>query len=122
MKGKKKKFIEAYENALGNVSAACRALGIGRRTFYHWRDTDEEFREAVEDASESNKDFAETMLMKNIREGKESSIIFYLKTRCKDRGYVERIENTGADGAPLVPEKQLSYEELQELLKRLDSE
>lgn len=122
MKGKKKKFIEAYENALGNVSAACRMLGISRRTFYHWRETDEEFRTAAEDVLESNKDFAETMLMKNIREGKETSIIFYLKTRCKDRGYVERIENTGADGAPLVPERQLTYGELQELLNRLDSE
>ena len=32
------------------------------------------------------------MLIKNIREGKTAEIIFYLKTKGKKRGYVERSE------------------------------
>ena len=33
-----------------SVKAAAEAAGVGRRTFYDWRDMDEEFRAAWEDA------------------------------------------------------------------------
>jgi len=39
-------------------------------------------------------------LFENIRDGKTSETIFYLKTKGKNRGYVERQEITGADGMP----------------------
>ena len=37
-------------------------------------------------------DFAESALHNNIREGKETSTIFFLKTRGKKRGYIEKTE------------------------------
>jgi hypothetical protein len=37
-------------------------------------------------------DLAEEKLMINIDEAKEASIFFFLKTKGKDRGYVERQE------------------------------
>jgi len=39
-------------------------------------------------------------LHKQIGEGNTSATIFYLKTKGKNRGYVERQEITGADGMP----------------------
>ena len=45
-------------------------------------------------------DFVESQLFKNIKEGKTSEMIFYLKTKGKKRGYIERQEITGADGMP----------------------
>ena len=45
-------------------------------------------------------DFAESHLHTQIGGGNTSATIFYLKTKGKNRGYVERQEITGADGMP----------------------
>jgi hypothetical protein len=42
------------------------------------------------------------MLFKLIKEGNVAATIFYLKTQGKQRGYIERQEVTGADGAPII--------------------
>ena len=93
MKKNKKDFVEIFEKkAACNVSAACKMFGISRRTFYNWYEKDEEFRQEIDDSNESITDMVETQLLKNIREGKENSIIFYLKTKGKNRGYGEQID------------------------------
>ena len=89
---KKLALLDAYDKSLGNVSTACKMVGLSRETFYRWRREDEAFQDAVNEVDEANIDFAETALLKNIREGKETSLIFYLKTKGKDRGYIERVE------------------------------
>ena len=91
-KDKKAKFLIAFENAFGNISMACSAIGITRQTFYLWKNKDDEFAEKVKAIEEKNIDLAETALLRNVREGKETSIIFFLKTKGKERGYVERTE------------------------------
>jgi hypothetical protein len=40
-------------------------------------------------------------LLNAIREGKTAELLFYLKTKGKKRGYVERQEITGIDGQQL---------------------
>lgn len=90
---KQEQVLSAYENSLGNVSAAVKASNIHRSTFYAWKKENPLFAEEVEAVDESMLDFAETMLKKNIREGKESSIFFFLKTKGKKRGYIETQEN-----------------------------
>jgi len=96
----KKRLLEALEKSLGVVTSACKIAGCSRKTFYLYRSEDEEFAAAVQDISEIAIDFAETHLHSLIRNGDTSSTIFYLKTKGKKRGYVERQEHdhtTGGD-------------------------
>ena len=53
---------------------------------------DPEFAKAVEDIKEAQIDYVEGELIKNIAQGKETSIIFYLKSKAKKRGYTDKSE------------------------------
>jgi ACT domain-containing protein len=94
--------LECLEKQLGIVSNACKQAGIHRDTFYKWRRSDSEFRAKVDALQEVAKDFGETQLIKNMKEGKEASIIFFCKTRLKDRGYSERHNFTKLELPPLI--------------------
>lgn len=48
-------FLQAYAE-LGTVTAAARAAGIDRRTFYSWRDADPRFGELLDDAISAHDD------------------------------------------------------------------
>ena len=96
----KKAIIEALEKSLGVVTTACKTVGIGRTTFYGWIQEDEEFAKQVNDIQNITLDFAESQLHKQIKDGNTTATIFYLKTKGKKRGYIERQEITGADGMP----------------------
>jgi len=97
----KKAMLDALEKSLGVVSKACKQVGIARQTHYRWLTEDEEYKKSVEDISEMSIDVVESELYRQITEDNNStSTIFYLKTKGKKRGYVERQEITGADGAP----------------------
>ena len=89
----KKAIIEALEQSLGVVTSACKKVGVGRTTFYGWLADDEDFAKAVKDIENVALDFAESQLHKQIKDGNTSSTIFYLKTKGKKRGYIERVEN-----------------------------
>lgn len=88
----KKAMLQALEKSLGVVTSACKAVGINRSTHYEWLKTDEEYKKEVEDVENIALDFAESQLHKQIKEGNTSGTIFYLKTKGKKRGYVERTE------------------------------
>lgn len=88
----KKKFVLAMTKSLGNVSRACEIVGISRNTYYRYIEEDPDFKLKIEDIHEKSKDFAESKLLQHINEGDKTCLIFYLKTKCKDRGYVERAE------------------------------
>jgi hypothetical protein len=88
----KAKMLEALERALGVVSVAATQSGIGRTNHYLWIKNDEEYRAAVDSLQDVALDFAETQLLKNVRDGDIASVIFYLKCKGKRRGYVERQE------------------------------
>lgn len=90
---KKKDVLNALEKTLGVVTSACRQVGISRELFYQWMRSDEEFKKQVDSINEIAIDFAETELFKQIKEGNPTATIFYLKTKAKHRGYIERQEN-----------------------------
>lgn len=94
----KKAMLEALEKSLGIVTTAAKIAGIDRTTHYAWLKDDPEYKEAVEGIADMTIDFVESQLHKQISDGEVSSTIFYMKTKGKKRGYVERQEITGADG------------------------
>ena len=97
----KKAMIQALEKALGIVTQACKVVGISRQTHYNWMNSDEDYKTAVEDLGDVALDFAESKLHKLIDSGNPAATIFYLKTKGKNRGYVERQEIAVAEKKPL---------------------
>ena len=89
----KRAQIEALEKSLGIVTTACRQTGVARSTHYKWMQEDEEFAQAVKDLDDVAIDFAESKLHKRIEAGDTTAVIFYLKTKGKNRGYIERQEH-----------------------------
>ncbi len=88
----KEKLLIALEEEYGVVSAACKRAGISRAMYYKIWNADDKFREQVEQIQDSAIDFVESQLFKNIKEGNVTGQIFYLKTKGKHRGYIERQE------------------------------
>ena len=97
---KKESILKALEKNLGVVTLSCRKADIPRSTFYKWLNEDEEFAKQVNEIANVALDFAESELFKQIQNGVPTSTIFYLKTKGKKRGYIERQEITGMDGMP----------------------
>jgi hypothetical protein len=89
---KKKEMIEALKKSLGVVTNACNKIGIHRSTHYDWLKDDEEYKAEVLDIEDIAIDFVESKLHQSINNGSDTAIIFYLKTKAKKRGYIERQE------------------------------
>ncbi len=87
------KIAQLYRKKAGNVAATCDAIGCSRTAFYKWRDKSKKLREMLEEVDESLIDLAESKLMENIDAGEVTSLIFFLKTKGKNRGYVETVKN-----------------------------
>lgn len=109
---KKNRFLKALSEHCGNISKACEQVKIkSRQTVYKWIEVDEKFKEKFEQVNESEIDNVEDKLKERIngvqqfkgldKDGKEivynippdtTAIIFYLKTKAKKRGYIEKTE------------------------------
>jgi hypothetical protein len=98
----KKKMLEALEKSLGIVTTACKLVGIARETHYRWMREDAEYKEAADSISDVVLDFAESKLHGLIDSGDTAATIFYMKTKGKKRGYIERQELTGPDNQPVI--------------------
>jgi hypothetical protein len=138
----KKRLLKALEKTCGVVTTACKKAKVARSTFYLYRDEDKDFAAQVADIQEQALDFAESQLFKLMKgytlpETKvffnkdarpdnqvvtvpikkhigpdTTAVIFYLKTKGKERGYVERTEHTGKDGERLFNAKDLTDDRL----------
>jgi ACT domain-containing protein len=88
---RKQKLLEALSETQGLVYHACKRAGnISRSTYYRYLQEDQEFAKAVDEIQQAQIDYVEGQLIKNIAQQKETSIIFYLKTKAKDRGYTDK--------------------------------
>lgn len=82
-----------YEKKGCNITATCQALGISRKTFYDWRAKKKKLAEALDEVEESILDFAESKLVEHIQNDDLQALIFFLRTKGKKRGYVEKTES-----------------------------
>lgn len=115
----KRTMISALTKSLGRVTDAIKAVGISRSTHYLWMETDMEYRKAVEELNDVALDHVESKLFELIDGATRETVvdgevvtikdqpnptacIFYLKTKGKKRGYIERQELTGGDGQPII--------------------
>ena len=89
---KKETILQALEKSLGVVTIACKQADVPRSTYYKWLKEDEEFAKDVKEIENIALDFAESQLHTQIKDGSTPATIFYLKTKGKKRGYVERNE------------------------------
>ena len=88
----KKNLLEALEQSLGIVTTACKIVGCARSTFYKYYKDDQDFRASVDELENLTLDFVESKLHKQIENDNTTATIFYLKTKGKKRGYIERKE------------------------------
>lgn len=100
----KKRFVAEVISCRGFKTVACANLHIDPRTFQRWQAEDADFRRAVADAVQLARDFrddrAEQELFKKVEGGDTTAVIFYAKTRLKNRGYSERAEPPRPAPAP----------------------
>lgn len=97
----KEAFLTQLEQSFGLVATTCRKVGISRSTYYKWRKDDSQFADRADEVKELQKDAVEALILKKMKDGDTAMLIFYAKTQMKDRGYVERTEIVGKDGADL---------------------
>jgi hypothetical protein len=110
MDNTKKKFLEILDKSRGIILTACKSMDISRQTYYNWLKSDEDFKQSAEDIQENAIDFVESKLLEKIngitiqvfnqkgepvvydQQPSDTAIIFFLKTKGKKRGYIERVE------------------------------
>ena len=105
----KKILLKALEKSMGIVSKACKIADLDRGTFYNYYKNDEDFKEAVDNMQDYVLDFAESKLLENIKDKKETSIIFYLKTKGRKRGYIEKQDVDVTTKGKEVSAPQISF-------------
>lgn len=76
----KAKALVKYRE-LGTVQAACRAVGIGRRTWYNWKRDDPAFAALVAEADEDVTDELEEEAHKRAKDSSDTLLIFLLKAK-----------------------------------------
>ncbi len=104
---KKKDMLAALEVSLGVVTSACKKADVARSTHYQWLQEDEDYKKEVESIQDLALDFAETQLFSNIKDGDTIATIFYLKTKGKKRGFIEKtqLEHSGDQESPIIFKK-----------------
>lgn len=129
----KKNLLEALYKTLGNVSEACKMLGLNRAVHYQYCSNDPDYKQAVKDVSEKAIDFVESKLFELINgvttqtghnerrvyktKPDTTAIIFYLKTKAKHRGYVEKQQIEEVNKQP--QEVELTQKQIDKLIDKL---
>lgn len=94
---KRERLLKALQKNMGLVTYAARAANVSPWFYYEQYKNNPEFKRAVDEIQDNRLDMAEAMLLRKIQEGNDTCLIFYLKTKGKNRGYIERVENINTD-------------------------
>ena len=102
---KQKLFLQLFEHKAANISMTCESIGISRDTYYEWRKKYPKFDQGCKEIEEGLIDFAESQIIINIKNGKETSLIFFLCNKAKHRGWenLNKIQHfTDPDNPPTI--------------------
>lgn len=98
----KKIILNVLISSMGNKTIASKVLGFNSRKFYSIVQEDSYFSECVDEVYNILLDWTERNLFKLIKNGDRQCIMFYLKTKGKNRGYVERVETINQNIEPIT--------------------
>ena len=101
MKLTKDGVAEALKKTNANISLAAKSLGVNRSSLYRFIERSPDLKELITDERESLVDIAESALKSAVIAKEAWAVCFTLKTIGKHRGYVERVEQTGANGGAI---------------------
>ena len=85
-------FIDAIPGTGGIITAIAKRVGCSWNTAHRYIDRHPSVRAAYDAECESVLDLAEAKTIEAIRDGDGTMIRYYLSTKGKDRGYVQRQE------------------------------
>lgn len=105
----KRRFAEAVKGSGGILQQIANKLQVNRSSVYNFIKKHPEYtKKLIFQAEEEIGDFAETALIQKIKEKDGSSIKWYLATKHKNRGYIERqeIEHTGKMSFEITEEER----------------
>jgi hypothetical protein len=102
--------VKALKDARGLCYLAARALKVHPNTIFNYAKRHKQVQEAIDAARAEMLDVTENKLFDAISAGEPWAVTFALKNLGKDRGYVERVEQTGKDGGPV--EHAITIEDL----------
>lgn len=94
--GTRNKFLLAYEETCGNITASCLYAGLSRLTFYRWMKSTSRINKRFQEKIlllkpiEAQLDLAEAVVHAHLKHGSLRAAELVLKTRGKVRGYVEK--------------------------------
>ena len=117
--GRRRRFlvadIEAALRATAGIYSAAAAILAQKygtcspNTVKNYISRHARLKEVEDDIAQQTLDLAETKLVQAIGDGNMTAVIFYLKTKGRQRGYIERREIEGAeDGKPIRVKPDLS--------------
>lgn len=84
-------FLYALTAANFNASLACRKVGISVRTLQLWTRNDPEFARLMDEIHFHKGNFFESALIKKVKQGDTSAVIFANSTFNRDRGYSTKV-------------------------------
>lgn len=111
-----KALEDALRQSAGLFSAAAQKVGLDPSTVSRRVAKSDRLKEVVSEALDKRLDVAESELLNAIKRGEPWAICFFLKCKGKARGYVERTEVTGGNGAPLGAASAVSEAELDRII------
>ena len=94
----------------GIISTIAKRVGCDWFTAKTWIETSPTLKRAYDNECESVLDMAESVLLKNIKDGDSADAKWYLSRKGKSRGYVERSEVTGAEGEAIETKASVSFD------------
>jgi predicted transcriptional regulator len=95
------RVAQALRDTKGLVSLAAKRLGCSAQTVRNYVERYPTVQQTLHDEREAMVDIGELALYKSVQDGEAWAVCFILKCLGKERGYVERAEYTGKDGAAI---------------------